>query len=354
MSKLVILQTVVPDYRKRVFEGVYEQLGESFVLFAGDYYFEGSVKTDSSVKNLTRIKNHYFFNNKILFQSGMWKEVLFTDCFVGELNPRILSNWLIILIRKFFNKKVVLWGHAWPRSGKNSKSDKIRGLMRNMANEIIVYTESQAVELRKKMGDKKITAAPNSLYLKSEMQPLKLEEGEVTNFIYVGRLTALKKVDFLVKAFISTLSKLPQKCNLIIVGDGELKEEIKELIYSSNTSNRIKLLGHIGDIDTLRKLYASSIASVSPGYVGLSITQSFGFGVPMIISENENHSPEIEAAIEGSNSFLFKTGNQESIQNIIVELANGRKAVKWNSQKISDYCKKDYSIEAMVKILSKC
>jgi glycosyltransferase involved in cell wall biosynthesis len=297
MSKLVILQTVVPDYRKRVFEGVYQKLGQDFILYAGDRYFEGSVQTDYSVKNLTLIKNHYLFNNKVLFQTGMWKEVLSTACVIQELNPRILSNWLILLIRIILNKKVILWGHAWPRSGKDSKSDMIRNLMRRMADEIIVYTESQAEELRHKMVGKTIMAAPNSLYSKSEMRPLILEDGEVNNFIYVGRLTALKKVDFLVRSFITSIPQLPENCSLLIVGDGELKQELVDLVYENDVSERVKLLGHIGDLENLRSLYASSIASISPGYVGLSITQSFGFGVPMIISKNENHSPEIEAAV---------------------------------------------------------
>ena len=42
--------------------------------------------------------------------------------------------------------------------------------------------------------------------------------------------------------------------------------------------------GHVSEPSELRSVYGASVASLSPGYVGLSVTQSLGFGVPMIVS----------------------------------------------------------------------
>lgn len=45
-------------------------------------------------------------------------------------------------------------------------------------------------------------------------------------------------------------------------------------------------------------VYANALVSVSPGYVGLSLTQSLSFGVPMLIAIDEAHVPEIDAALD--------------------------------------------------------
>ena len=55
------------------------------------------------------------------------------------------------------------------------------------------------------------------------------------------------------------------------------------------------------------KVFGAAIVNVCPGYAGLSITQSYWFGVPTIIGRDELHSPEIEAAIDGENTVFFES-----------------------------------------------
>ena len=153
MKNLVIIQTVVPDYRKGFFDAIEKALDQHFELYGGDFYFEKSVKSDCTIPK-KRTKNYFIFNNKLLFQTGIW-HLLFEDVIlVLEMNPRILSNWVFLIIRKIINRKTVLWGHAWPRKSAFSKSDNIRNLMRLLANKIIVYTRQQQHELKTKMPKK--------------------------------------------------------------------------------------------------------------------------------------------------------------------------------------------------------
>ena len=156
MKKLIILQTVLPDYRKKLFLYIKTELGDFFELYGGDYYFEKSVKTDQTVFFKKSVKNIYLFKRRFLFQFRMWLVVLKNNVLVLELNPRILSNWIILILRKGTRKKTILWGHAWPRKGKDSKTDTIRNFMRILGDEIIVYTKSQQKELRLKMPQKKL------------------------------------------------------------------------------------------------------------------------------------------------------------------------------------------------------
>ena len=346
---MLILQTAAPDYRKKFFDYLNEHI-DGFQLFAGQNYFEQSVKTDNSITYKQPVKNVYLLKRRFLFQTGMWEAAMRANVVVLEMNPRIISNWLILIFRGVRGKKTILWGHAWPRKGKDSKSDLVRNFMRKLASSIIVYTKTQKKELKRKMPKKHILAAPNALYNKNEMVVnTGLSKSKITNFIYVGRLTEAKKVFFLTTSFTSLLPRIPEEVNLIIVGEGEEKNKIKKFVKTHELEHRIKLLGHISGYATIKELYDISVASISPGYVGLSITQSLSFGIPMLISTNENHSPEIESANENKNTVFFETDIEDSLEQKILEVYSNKE--KWISSRenICSFCKENYSIESMAK-----
>jgi len=348
MKKLMILQTVAPDYRKPLFDYLNNKLADRFILYAGSFYFEKSVKTTSEIDYLKSVRNYYLFNRKLLFQYGMWSDTINTDVLVLELNPRILSNWIILLLRRMLRRETVLWGHVWSREGKNSSTERIRHLMRKLGDKIIAYTKTQKMELQNKMLSKEIFSAPNSLFFSKEMYAN--NNGKICDIVFVGRLTRAKKPQILVEAFSSIIKEIPSETNLIILGDGPERNRLLDLVKKLKIDDRVSILGHVGDRETLLRYYRQSLFSVSPGYVGLSITQSFGFGVPMLISKDENHSPEIEAAEIGVNSEFFISDNKASLADKILGFYKNKEF--WIDQRkiISEKCKKTYSIEVMAKV----
>lgn len=343
----IILQTVAPDYRSKLYYYINQEFGEAFAVYAGLEYFETTVKTDTSVTGFKQIKNNFFLKRSFLIQTGMWKDVLRCNTLVMEMNPRILSNWVILIIRKLLKKNTILWGHAWPRSGSQSKSDKLRKIMRDMGDSIIVYTKSQKEELVAAQPHLKVNYAPNALYFKDEMNMMLENPKNVNNLIYVGRLTGLKKPKLLLEAFHKALPQLDERVNLIFVGDGEEKRSLEEYVIKHKLENRVVLTGHVSDYVKLSEYYSKSLFSVSPGYIGLSVTQSFGFGVPMLVSRDENHSPEIEAVIENENALFFETDNLESFKNKILTIYENKELWISRRQSICDSCKEKYSINAM-------
>ena len=346
MGRFIILQTVSPSYRNKFFDYLSSMLKDDFDLYSGNYYFEKSVTSDLSYSKRKKVTNLFFLNRMFLFQFGMWSIVFRKNTLVLEMNPRIISNWIILVIRKILNRKTVLWGHAWPRSGKYSYSDKIRHVMRLLGNIIIVYTKTQQKELKERMSSKKIYFASNSLYRVDEMKT-NYSDSSINNMIYVGRLTESKKPLLFIKGFHKIYDKLPKNIKLFMVGDGPEKKKISQYIKQNNLLSSVEVFGHEDDYETLKKLYSSSLFSVSPGYIGLSVTQSFGFGVPMIVSEHENHSPEIEAVKEGENAIYFQTDNVDSLCEKMYQMYEYRD--KWINKRnnIVKDCQTNYSIEAM-------
>jgi glycosyltransferase involved in cell wall biosynthesis len=142
---------------------------------------------------------------------------------------------------------------------------------------------------------------------------------------------------------------LPAECRLVIVGDGPLRDSLVAKVQAHEFGSRIDLPGTVTCIKELQRLYANAIAGVSPGYVGLSITQSLGFGVPMIISRNEPHAPEIEAAQDGQNAVFFETDNRDALASTLVDVYRDRERWRDLRESISAQCVRDYSAERMAQ-----
>jgi glycosyltransferase involved in cell wall biosynthesis len=344
MGKLVIIQTVIPHYRVKVFDKIRSQIGDDFTLYGGQFFFDKTITTTAQSKHHKNLNNHYLLGRKFLWQTGHWNEVFKDNTLVLSLNPRVLSHWVILLLRLLSRKRTILWGHAWPRSGKNSKSDKVRHVMRLLASQIIVYTEQQKLELQQKMPHKKISAAPNAVLFKNEMSSDANQE--VNDIIYVGRLIADKKPILLYQGFKKALKQLPE-ATLIIIGDGPERAKLLQLSRKDGLEHRVLIPGEVTDVSLLKEYYKHSLLSASPGYVGLSITQSLGYGVPMIIARNENHSPELEAVKEGFNAQFFNSNDENSLAIGLISFFDNKD--KWLNirNEIVEDCRNRYSIEAM-------
>ena len=114
----------------------------------------------------------------------------------------------------------------------------------------------------------------------------------------------------------------------------------------SPMADRVEFHGHVSDRAALRGFYATAIASVSPGFVGLSLTQSLGFGVPMIIARDEPHAPEFKLPVKGGmqSSTLHPS---ESLARALVAAEGKRRDWYSRREEISRDCRDRYSAEAM-------
>lgn len=348
--KFIIIQISAPDYRTKFYNHLFKGINK-LKLYCGEYHYPKSIITDKQNKNYTPVKNIFLLghSSKLVFQVLPFINCLKAKVVVLEFNPRILSNWIILILRKLTFNKTYVWGHAWARNGRGSKSERIRYLMKYMSSGIIVYTQLQQKELQIQMPFKNIMVASNALYYSNEMHPKQIVQEKCNNYIYVGRLVKDKKPAIMIEAFARAFKHLPTDCKLFVIGDGPERVVLEELAKSYQLEERIIFKGHISDYEILKEYYAKSIASISPGYLGLSVTQSLGFGVPIIVSKNESHSPEIEALVDNENYAYFETDNIESLSKQFINF-NKNKAYWFERREvISDKCRKQYSIERMVE-----
>lgn len=344
VSKVVVMQTCVPDYRLAFFDLMKAQF-ESMLVYSGATYYQESVRGAAGQKPWHKdVRNTFLMGRRLLWQHFPLSFFLTPDPIVLELNPRNISVWLLSIFRALSRSPVVLWGHAWARSGQDSRTVMIRLLMWRLANARIVYTCRQVNELKKVLPGV-ILPARNALYSQDLVKRRAVKSGN--HFVYVGRMVAEKKPMLLLRAF-ADLAKNNPNVMLDFVGAGPELSRIEELSVEMGIRDRVIIHGHVSDPETLGRIYAGAIAAVSPGYVGLSATQAFFFGVPMLIAENEPHAPEVEACSR-LNSVFFPSDSENELTKALASAWDNRLHWAKVSASIQDDVCARYSIEKMVE-----
>jgi glycosyltransferase involved in cell wall biosynthesis len=293
------------------------------------------------------VSNRFLFGNRLLWQGGSVSKVLVARTAIVELNPRILTTWLLLVMRRVLRRPTVLWGHAWARRGRYPLSTLARRTMWRMASAVLLYTESEAEQVRAvAKGRVSVMACPNALYAREEM--FATTDPDARGFLCVGRLIDIKRPLVLLEAFRVAAPSLGIDARLTYVGDGPRRQAAAAAIREMGLEDLVVMYGEITDVTVLRRIHAEHLATVSPGRAGLSMTQSFGFGVPMVVGWPWEHGPEIEALAEGQNGIRSASDLPESLAAALVELAEDRS--RWLARRpaIAAGCADRYSLEIMI------
>ena len=110
--------------------------------------------------------------------------------------------------------------------------------------------------------------------------------------LFSGRLYPEKHVDFLLRAFVHIQSKQPETA-LLILGDGQERCGLERLCETLRL-HHVHFLGEITDPAESSIYFRLAQLLVIPGLVGLAIVHGLAFNVPLVTTERDFHSPEIE------------------------------------------------------------
>jgi glycosyltransferase involved in cell wall biosynthesis len=363
MKRIYLVNKNFPIYRKSIWDRLLDNDNNEFTFCFSNESFKDVRSHEVSRYNYKnrfhKIKNLKFFN-WIYWQTGVLSILLKkvdTVIFLGEMS--ILSTWITTILLRFKNVKVIFWGHGMYGKDRGLKR-YLRISFLKLANHNLVY-EKFAKELMIKNGFKEseVSIVYNSInyfeqlslfkeLLKSEDQ--KIFQNEAPTLLFIGRLTKVKKIDQLIRAAI-ILNKR-SKYNLLIIGDGEMRDELKtqakELIVSENCI----FYGECYDEKELSKLIYNADLTVSPGNVGLTAIHSLSFGTPVCSHSNyDNQMPEVESIINGINGFLFLENDIESMVNGISKWFERTKPI--DKAIIRDIIDKKYNPEYQEEVILK-
>ncbi|MDD1725492.1 MAG: glycosyltransferase family 4 protein [Euryarchaeota archaeon] len=213
----------------------------------------------------------------------------------------------------------------------------------NAVNKIIATTQSYA-ESSPLLQDYQYEVVPNGVRLQAFDKLHDANERELKQVLYVGRLSSVKGIEYLIKAAKIVL-KEHEDATFLIVGDGEERQNLEAL--AKGYENCIKFCGH-KPRRTLVELYKSSAVLVLPSFTrleafGIVLLEAMACETPVIASQ----IPGVLDVI-GEGGFLVKPCSSQSIataiQHIFENPANARRMGKKGRQLVEQ--KYDWKIVA--------
>ncbi|MFY4776340.1 glycosyltransferase family 4 protein [Metabacillus sp. RGM 3146] len=192
--------------------------------------------------------------------------------------------------------------------------DTIERRLIQSADSIIVCSQYMQKELLYEYNGVQSTVIPNG-------RNLYFEENLFTEGFYLfamGRMVKEKGFDTLLKSFQRVSRKLPQ-LQLVLAGDGPLKEEYEKLSESLGISGQVTFKGFLND-DDLKKMLKNAIISIVPSLYepfGLAALESMSMKKATIVSDAGGLK---ELVKDQKSGLVFPAGNEEVLAEKIEQL----------------------------------
>jgi len=128
-------------------------------------------------------------------------------------------------------------------------------------------------------------------------------KNKVKNIVSIGRFTKAKDYPNLLSAFSLLKSLLENERldvpNLLLVGDGELRNQIEDEVKEKKLSENVKFLGVRNDISEILK--HSDIYVMSSQWEGLSISliEALASGIPIVTTDAGSNNEIVENNVSG-------------------------------------------------------
>lgn len=162
-------------------------------------------------------------------------------------------------------------------------------------------------------------------FIKELKSKYNIQKDEKT-FLFVGRLTVLKNIDFIVRS-LKILKSRNFKFKMLFIGSGPDEEKLKSLINSLQLNNDVLLLGRIMDRTDIAKHYALADLFLFPSmYDCSSLVQ---------IEASSQHTPTVflkdaataDTVTHNVNGYLSES-SEEDYANCIEEIFKNEKKYK--------------------------
>lgn len=343
-TELAMYLAVLPRYRSTCIDILTASLGDRLTIYVSDAHLDPTVTTGIPSSLYLPVRMRRLLGGRVYLQHGHTNEAARSRSLVVDLNPRSLTTWRLLLQRRVMGRRTLVWGHLYPQAGSDSSTAFLRRLMRRLAHGTITYTYENRRRAIEDSPSAQVWVAPNAIYRESVIAPGP-DGSDRRDVLYVGRLEPKKKVDLLVRGFARALRDEPS-IRLRIVGSGSEEKSIRALVTALGIDHAVSFEGWVDSPARLRDYFATAFRSASPGFIGLGLTQSAGFGVPMIAARDEPHSPEVELADVGAVEW-FESNDPVSLGAAIIVAYSGERPLP--DEELSAWVRKRYSAEAMAE-----
>jgi glycosyltransferase involved in cell wall biosynthesis len=260
---------------------------------------------------------------------------------------------------------VVLWGHGYSKNPARWR-DVLRNRLGRRAGAVLLYSRTIADRLIHVHGFRadRVFAAPNTLDQRPIQQAMLHwldHRGELEAFqrrhrldpqrtiIFVSRLLAENRIDMLLDTMVLLRDSHPD-IKLILVGSGTDRPNLETAAKQVGLADRVIFTGAVYDPNHLAPWMLSSAVFCYPINIGLSIFTAFGFGLPVLTSDDiPSHNPEIEALRVDANGLTYRHGNLEDLARQLARILDDPPLRQRLSVEAHATATEQYTLEKMVQ-----
>ena len=179
--------------------------------------------------------------------------------------------------------------------------------------------------------------------------------------LFIGSLHAAKGIQVLLDAYKLAYAENKELVKLNIVGGGEPLPQIRKWVDDNGLNDVIYAMGPIYDEEKKADLFMKSLVCISPLQAGLSVLESFGYGVPFITDANAITGGEAYNIKDGEMGYRIEGMDAEKLKDAILDITAQPEKYKEMGKKAYDYywtCRKPEDmaqgvIDAVEYVMSK-
>jgi glycosyltransferase involved in cell wall biosynthesis len=352
---VLIVQTIVPHYALPLFAQLAHSRALRLTVACGDARPADSLQNVPDFGEVRReiLRNVYLLPRLgIRWQAGLFRTIRLGsyDTVIAEFDLRVVSSILACLLKRRKGVRFIWWGHGiGPR--RRWLSRVLRVWLCQRADAVIFYDQTNADRFVSwGVPRDRAFVAWNSIDTE-QIAPLvrKWQAEERRDVIYIGRLVPEKKARLLIDGFAEALrrSQSSRVERLTLIGDGPERRELEERAAHLGITGRVQFTGALYREADIAPFFNRGLVCVSPGYIGLSAIHSLAYGVPLLVADDEPHSPEISALEPDRNGVLFRAGSASALADALLLLLGDEARLKRMSAAARETVEGRFSMSAM-------
>ena len=318
-------------------------------LFAGQPRAEESIATGTlQVAKYAPAQNVHLFKGSLYFcyQRGLldWLADWNPDALVVEANPRYLATPAAVRWMHGHGRPVVGWGlGAPPLTGPLAASRRnnwMRFIQRFDA--LLAYSQRGAEEYAA-LGfpPEKIFVAHNAVSPAPISPPdQRTSTSDHLTILFVGRLQARKRIDFLLRA----CAEMPElNPRLVIVGDGPERENLEAVAQQVYPAAQFIGARHG---EELKPYFAEADLFVLPGTGGLAVQEAMSHGLPVIVAKGDGTQDDL---VRPGNGWQVPPGDYEALVSTMRDALSDVERLREMGQESFRIVSQEINLEKMVE-----
>lgn len=147
-------------------------------------------------------------------------------------------------------------------------------------------------------------------------------EGDEASIFFIGQLVERKGVDLLLRA-VSSLIHEGRKIILYIVGEGESRDQLRQMARELRISDRVRFEGVLPAAQIPQRLSQADLLVLPSRWDGwgLVVNEALSVGVPAIVSNTCGVADLIQ---DGKNGYRFESGNYDDLRSKLIAFLDKR------------------------------